>query len=258
MSNQNNPISEFNSLEQISQRDTMLNERYPLFKLIITVFYLVAVMTCDKHDVTRLLLMSVYPIIMFGIGDLSYRHAFRRLRRILPLILIMGIANPFLERNMAGSLCGIPITEGMISFLTLIMKGILAVLAGYILIASTGIDSLCFALRRLHVPTLPVTVFLLTYRYISLLMKETSALFSSYRLRSGGQKGISIAFWGSFVGNLLLRSMDRAAEIHQSMCLRGFDGDNYFQKKVYPKKSDYVFLILSLVLIIIFRKVQFL
>lgn len=257
MNRNNNHINEFNSLEQISKRDTYLNKRYPLFKLIITFFYLVAVMTCDKYDITRLFLMTVYPIIMFEIGNLSYFHAFCRLRRIFPFILIMGIANLFFERSIIGFLCGIPITEGMISFLTLIIKGLLAVLTGYILIASTGIDLLCFALRKLHIPTLPITVFLLTYRYISLLIKETSALFSSYRLRSCGQKGINIAFWGSFMGNLLLRSMDRAAEIHQAMCLRGFDGDNYFEKKTLPKKSDYIFLIFSLTLIIIFRKVQY-
>ncbi len=258
MDNHINSINEFNSLEQLSQRDTYLNERYPLFKLIITFFYLTAVMSCGKYDIIRLLLMTVYPIIMFEIGNLSFHHAFRRLLTILPFILIMGIANPFFERKTITSLCGIPITSGIVSFLTLAIKGILALLAGYVLIASTGIDKICFSLRKMHIPSLPVTVFMLTYRYISLLMKETSALFASYKLRSCGQKGINITFWGSFPGTLLLRSIDRAAEVHQSMCLRGFDGDNYYQKDIHPSKSDYFFLALSLILIIIFRKVHLL
>lgn len=257
MNNRNDPISEFNFLEQISQRDTYLNERYPLFKLIITFFYLVAVMTCGKYDITRLFLMTAYPIIMFEIGNLSFLHAFRRLRKILPFILIMGVGNLFLERNTHCFLFNIPITDGFLTFLTLIMKGMLSLLAGYILIATTGIDKICFSLKKMHVPSLPITVFLLTYRYITLLLNEASSLFTSYRLRSCGQKGINIAFWGSFTGNLLLRSIDRATEVHQSMCLRGFDGDNYFHKNIQAKKTDYIFLILSLILIIIFRKVQF-
>ena len=44
----------------------------------------------------------------------------------------------------------------------------------------------------------------------------------AYHLRSPGQKGIHISAWGSFLGQLLLRSMDRAEELYNSMLLRGY------------------------------------
>lgn len=50
----------------------------------------------------------------------------------------------------------------------------------------------------------------------------------AYHLRAPGQKGIHISAWGSFLGQLLLRSMDRADELYQSMQLRGFCGDFYY------------------------------
>ena len=44
----------------------------------------------------------------------------------------------------------------------------------------------------------------------------------AYHLRAPGQKGIHISAWGSFLGQLLLRSMDRAQELYSSMLLRGY------------------------------------
>ena len=44
----------------------------------------------------------------------------------------------------------------------------------------------------------------------------------AYHLRAPGQKGIHISAWGSFLGQLLLRSMDRAQELFSSMMLRGY------------------------------------
>ena len=49
-----------------------------------------------------------------------------------------------------------------------------------------------------------------------------------YSLRAPGQKGIHFSAWGSFLGQLLLRSMDRAGELYNSMLLRGFKGDFYY------------------------------
>ena len=50
----------------------------------------------------------------------------------------------------------------------------------------------------------------------------------AYSLRAPGQKGIHISAWGSFLGQLLLRSMDRAEALYQSMLLRGFRGEYYY------------------------------
>ena len=50
-------------------------------------------------------------------------------------------------------------------------------------------------------------------------------MIQAYSLRAPNQKGIHISAWGSFLGQLLLRSMDRAQELYYSMLLRGFRGE---------------------------------
>ena len=71
-------------------------------------------------------------------------------------------------------------------------------------------------------PGLLVTLLLLTYRYVGVMTEELAVMTDAYHLRAPGQKGIHVSAWGSFLGQLLLRSMDRAQELYSSMLLRGY------------------------------------
>lgn len=108
---------------------------------------------------------------------------------------------------------------------TLMLKGILAVLASYLLIITTTIERICYALRLLHMPKGFVTVLLLIYRYMVVLLKEAERIMLAYGMRAPGQKGIHRKAWGPLLGQLLLRSMDRAQLVYDSMQLRGFTGE---------------------------------
>ena len=114
-------------------------------------------------------------------------------------------------------------------------------MASFLLIATTPIDTLCAALRKLHVPGLLVTLLLLTYRYIGLMLREVAVMTEAYHLRAPGQKGIHISAWGSFLGQLLLRSMDRAEELYGSMLLRGFRGEFHYADIPACRASGVVF-----------------
>ena len=124
---------------------------------------------------------------------------------------------------------------------TLLLKGVFSLMASFLLIATTPMDSLCAALRKLHVPGILVTLLLLTYRYIGVLMEQVAVMTDAYRLRAPGQKGLHISAWGSFLGQLLLRSMDRAEELYGSMLLRGFRGEYHYARLDGLKWKDWVF-----------------
>ena len=99
----------------------------------------------------------------------------------------------------------------------LLAKGLFCFLAVWVLIASTGMESVCAALQQLHCPRVLTTTILLIYRYIVLLLQEGIRIATAYALRAPGQKGIQFRAWGSLLGQLLLHSIDR-------MQLRGFAG----------------------------------
>jgi len=137
--------------------------------------------------------------------------------------------------------------------LTLMLKGILCLMASFILAATTGVDKLCFSLRRIKVPKIIVTLLLLMYRYVTLMMDEVSVMYTAYSLRAPGQKGIHFSAWGSFLGQLLLRSSDKAEELYVSMRLRGFDGDFDHVVDTRPGLKDICFGLMAIVIIITFR-----
>ena len=101
-----------------------------------------------------------------------------------------------------------------------------------------------------------VTLLLLTYRYIGLMLNEVSVMTQAYKLRAPGQKGIHISAWGSFLGQLLLRSMDRAEELYNSMGLRGFAGEFFYAEAPKCRRADVVFCVGCCVAFLLARAVD--
>ena len=236
-------VYELHTMDFLAGRDQWLNRIEPLVKLVLTVFYIVVVVSFPKYDLARLLLMGIYPIVLFILGELSFPDSVKRLRLILPLVCVVGIFNPILDREILFTVGGIGVSKGVISMLTLVVKGCYSVFASYLLIASTTIEKICCALRRLHVPAVFVTQLLLTYRYISVLLEEAHRMTQAYALRAPKQKGIRIQSWGSFAGHLLLRSMDRATQVYESMALRGYQGEFHYAADKKCGMGDIVYLI---------------
>ena len=78
----------------------------------------------------------------------------------------------------------------------------------------------------------------------------------AYKLRAPGQKGIHISAWGSFLGQLLLRSMDRAQELYGSMLLRGFQGEFFYADVPKCRFSGVVFAVICPALFLLARWVN--
>ena len=98
-----------------------------------------------------------------------------------------------------------------------------------------------------------VSLLQLTYRYVGVMTEELAIMTDAYHLRAPGQKGIQFQAWGSFLGQLLLRTMDRAQELYASMLLRGYhDHFHYAPSKPFRAK-DAVYLIVSCSLFIALR-----
>ena len=197
---------------------------HPLSHLIVTICYLLIVVSFHKYDISGLSGMVLYLVIQSIWYEISLKEAVRRLWPVFILTGMVGIANPFLDRTPVVTLGNVVITGGMLSMVTLMIKGILCVTASYVFVRRTGIRQMLEAFQLLHIPKELVTVLLLMHRYLIVLIKEFGRMQQAYRLRAPGQRGLQFRAWGSFVGLLLLRSVDRAGEVYESMQLRGFRG----------------------------------
>ena len=148
-------------------------------------------------------------------------RSIRKLGPVLLLVCAVGIANPFFDRAVLFRAGPLPVTGGMISMATLMLKGVFAVLASYLLILTTSMESICYALRLLHVPKIMVTMVLLIYRYVIVLLKEAERISQAYSLRAPAQKGIHYRAWGTLLGQLMLRSISTGPRRSMRACCSG-------------------------------------
>lgn len=225
MSKINEAIHGIHHMDDMAAKDIWINNIHPLSKIVVTFIYVLTVVSFDKYDFYGVLSMFIYLYAVSVISDIPLSKSFKNMKVVMILVCIVGISNPFFDRQVMFSIAGINITCGMVSMITLMIKGIFTVCAAYFLIATTSIEKICYGLRIIHIPKGIVTVIMLIYRYIIVLLKETERMNQSYKLRAPKQKGINIKAWGSFAGQLLLRSIDRAETVYESMLLRGFNGD---------------------------------
>lgn len=253
MSKMNQAVCGIRKLDELAAKDRWVNKLHPLVKLFLTVVYITLVVSFPKYDLAGLAGMAVYPIVVFIIGEISFRDAVYRMRVVLPLVCVVGIFNPVFDREIILNIGNIAVSGGVISMCTLMGKGIFSVLASYLLMVSTSIEKICYALRLLHVPKLLVTQILLTYRYISLLLSEASRMTQAYALRAPGQRGIHFKAWGSLVGGLLLRSMNRAENVYESMCIRGYCGEFYYGERIKFCGKDVIYLLFWTVIFLVLR-----
>lgn len=228
-------------LDDLARKDTVIHRLHPLIKLLTTAVYLIVVVSFGKYEISRLIPFIFYPVLLFSLAELPVAPLLKRVLFVEPLIIGIGILNPILDTQpvMLGS---IAISRGWVTFLSIFIKCGLTVTVGILLIATTGMDRLASALRMLKVPKIFVLQLLLTYRYISLLIQETSRMLRAYSLRAPGQKGIHSSIWGSFAGLLILRTYDRAQRVYDAMSLRGFTGEYHTGDNDKIGLFDFVYL----------------
>ena len=231
---------ELAGIDELAALDSPVHRMHPVIKLLLTVIYIFTVVSVPKYELSRLVPLIVFPLVSYSVSTVPVRTCFHKLRFILPLVCLIGIWNPLMDRIPVLMIGRFTVTTGMLSFATLMLKGIFALMASFLLIATCGIEKICYALRSLHVPEMMVTLLMITFRYISLLLQEAGTMFNAYMLRAPDQKGVHYSAWGSFLGQLLLRSMDRAQVLYQSMELRGFDGSFHYAACVPPQLKDWL------------------
>lgn len=228
-------ILELKSMDALASLDSPLHKAPPLSKLLLTIGYILITVSFHKYDLNGLILMVLFPILGYQIAMVPMITCFQKLKIVMPLVCAVGILNPFFDRSPLLVIGTLSISGGVISMITLMMKGVFCLMASFLLVATTPIESICYAFRQIHFPRILTSLILLSFRFLTVLLEEVSIMTNAYHLRAPHQKGIHYSAWGSFLGQLILRSTDRAQALYESMLLRGYFGEFYYAG---PKKAS--------------------
>jgi len=211
-------------MDTLSSQQTSVHQLDPRAKLLTTLVFVVVVVSFGKYEISALLPFSIFPVAICALGNVPPTYLIKKLVLVSPFAILLGIFNPLLDRDILIRLAGVEISGGWVSFASILIRFVLTVGVALTLIAVTGFNAVCMALEKLGAPKIFVVQLLFLHRYMFVLVDEAARIFRARALRSFGGEGTGIKSYGSLVGQLLLRTLDRAQRIYLAMCCRGFDG----------------------------------
>lgn len=228
-------------LDTLAARTTPIHRLDPRAKLITTLVFIVSIVSFNKYQLTAILPFVVYPVVLTAMAELPPLYLCKKVLMAAPFAFFVGVFNIFWDRQVLVHVGPIGISGGWISFASIMARFLITVSAALILIASTGFNAVCLALEKMGTPRGFVVQLMFLYRYIFVLADEASRMSRARSLRAFGGNGTGIRVFGSMIGHLLLRTMDRAQRIHLAMLARGFDGEIRIARTIRFSGRDALF-----------------
>lgn len=234
---------EVGRMDECSRQDTPAHRIDARIKAITTIIFIIIVMSFPRYEVSALMPFLFYPLALMLLGRIPPGLIFRKIFIAAPFALVIGIFNPFFDRQAAVVIGPLIISGGWLSFTSIMLRFVLTAGAALMLVACTGMYRLCASLERIGLPRVFVVQLLLLYRYLFVVTEEGSRMMRSLELRSAGLASLRLRVYGSLAGHLLLRSMARAERVYRAMVARGFHGEIKVMRPASLQRTDWAFLV---------------
>jgi cobalt/nickel transport system permease protein len=240
-------------LDRLSRKETFVHRLDPRIKTIATMLFLITVISFPKYEVAALAPFFLFPVLMLTLGDIPAGFIARKILLVSPFAILIGFFNPFLDTRIVAVVAGLPVSAGLLSFFSILLKFALTISAALLLIATTSFPGVCHALRQLGFPAIFVSQLLLLYRYLFVLLEEAMRIVRARDMRSSGARGAGVRVFVRLVGVLFLRAVDRAERIYHAMLSRGFQGDLPTLRPSRVTAVDLAFLVATIAFLAGFR-----
>ncbi len=212
-------------------------------KTLVTLAFIVIVVSFPLYEVSALTPFLLFPIVLLSVGRIPMLYILKKILIAAPFALVIGIFNPFLDREPVASIGSFTVSGGWLSFVSIMLRFLLTVGAALTLIACTGMNNLGASLAQFGVPRVFVVQLLFLYRYLFVISDEGGKMFRSVELRSEKGRPLPLRVYGSLIGTLLNRSMNRAERVYRAMVARGFEGEIRVLLPSALRWSDGVFVL---------------
>jgi cobalt/nickel transport system permease protein len=154
--------------------------------------------------------------MVLAIAVVAVVHRLARLP-LGPSLARLAIAQPFV---LGVAVLTLFQGRGLAVFVAVVLKATACVAAVQLLAATTRIDDLLAALRRARVPRALVSTLALLYRYLFVLVEESTRMRRARRARTW--RGGRWATWKALASVIAVRSVTRAERVATAMRARGW------------------------------------
>lgn len=216
---------EIGTLDALARQDTRIHRLDPRAKVLTVLVFIVSVVSFGKYEISALLPFIIFPVVLVALGNLPAGYLLKKLLLVAPFAFCIGMFNPFFDREVFFQVGSLMITGGWVSFASILLRFTLTISIALILISTTSFHGICMALEKLGTPRAFVIQLLFLHRYLFVLVDEGVRMVRARTLRSFHGSGMGMKVFGHMLGQLLLRTLDRAQRIHLAMLCRGFTGE---------------------------------
>ena len=225
-------------------------------KLIIVLINIIFIVSVAKGQYLVLALFGVLALFVMVLFNPDYRKIPGRVFTVFLYPLFVSIFIPFINPGSVLAeldlrLFTITITDnGLTTFLTVLIKSFLSILLVASMMLSTDEKELFHGLRKIKVPRIMVSIMFLMYRYVFLIREESRAGQMAINSRVFKRSHYTVNRKLTYlIGNLFIKSFDRAENIYRSMESRGFTGEFHITEKIVKSSNLSIAFLLTFIII---------
>ena len=137
--------------------------------------------------------------------------------------------------------------EGLYLAMQITLKANAIMIIFIALVSTIPVPTIGYALQQLGLPEKLTYLLIFSFRYIFLLEEEKNRLLRSLKVR-GFRPRTNLHTYKSYaclLGLIIVRSWDRAEQVHKAMLCRGFQGKFYSLHKFSLTRNDFFFFLIS-------------
>jgi cobalt/nickel transport system permease protein len=197
-------------IDRYSRLASPVHRARPGFKVAFTLTVLLSAVATAPGQLSQLFVPALCLLALVAASRVPVMFLATRLALLEPFVLSVALLS-FLQPG------------GTQVFIALLARGTLCLLAVIVLSNTTAFADLLRVLRALRVPVMLVTTLALMYRYVFVLVDEAERMQRARASRTFSRRTAHL--WhtrATVVGQLFVRSTERAEHIYAAMCARGW------------------------------------
>jgi cobalt/nickel transport system permease protein len=179
------------------------------------------------------------------VARLSPADIWRRVRVVLPLVLLTAISLPFFRTGGAEHAFG-PLTvheHGLETFAAVSVKATIGTLSAVLLGATTAFPQVLRGLELMRVPRLLVLIAAFMYRYLFVIVEEFGRMRAALRARAyRPTNALHAGALGRMATAMFLRTYGRGERVYNAMLARGYRGHMPQLHALTLRRADVLFV----------------
>lgn len=257
-------ITQTLKLDDIASGDSIIHNLNGPVKLISAI--IIIVFTVFSQQIIVPIIMEIFLLLILYLSKVSIKDAFKRIVLLLPFGGAIIIFQPFIHPgNVLWTYSWIQITDAGLNWAILLFGRLITSLTAIVLLSSTSpMQEIVASFRKLKMPKELAMILSITVRFLFVFIDELTTIRNAQKSRNFNIHSKLVPYrWivrqvGYTIAMMFLKSYEQGERVHKSMISRGFsDTSQLFNEKTQLEKSDYIYLISIITIMIVIEVILY-